>query len=127
MRYKDIKVEFERGIVPLKVPVYRGMKEVVPEACKGMVPYYTFFNKDAVDVLRIYIQDLEGRLGRKLEDDDSLFIAGAHNQLKESRKPINRGNLLRAVKLAAKYAGIERWRYVTPHCLRKAFETAIRS
>ena len=113
--------------MPQKVPVYRGMKEVVPDAYKGMVPYYTFFKQDAVDALKIYIQDLENRLGRRLEDNDPFFIAGAHNQLKDSRKPINRGNLLRAVKLAAKYAGIDRWRDVTPHCLRKAFETAIRS
>jgi integrase len=126
LRYGDIRQELEGGVVPLKILVYPEMKKVVPEACKGNVPYYTFIGQDAVDALKAYLQEYEAQVG-KLEDEDVVFSSWKHDHiLRERRRPMGRSGMLRLVKDAAQRAGIERWKDVHPHCLRKAFESALR-
>jgi integrase len=126
LRWKDIKDEFKEGKIPLKVPVYPAMKEVIPDACKGKIPYYTFFSKDAVEALRLYIGEFEERFG-EMADDQVIFTGWAHNLPEEYRfRPLGRSSLVHIIKMAAKRAGIKEWKKVYPHCLRKAFETVLR-
>lgn len=126
LRYGDIRQELEGGMVPLKIPVYPEMKKVVPEACKGNVPYYTFIGQEAVDALKAHLQELEAKVGR-LDDGIPIFNGWKRNRfLREARHPMGRSAMDSLVKKAAERAGIERWRDVHPHCLRKAFESVLR-
>lgn len=126
LRYRDIRQELEDGVVPLKIPVYPEMKQVLVHACKGNVPYYTFITQEAVDALKLYLRELEGQIG-KIGDNDVLFNGWKHDRfLKEIRRPMGRSTMTRLVKYAARRAGIERWNDVHPHCLRKAFESVLR-
>jgi len=102
------------------------MKKVLIHACKGNVPYYTFIGQEAVDALKAYLQEFEAQVG-KLGDEDAIFNSWKHDLfLREMRRPMGRSTTLRLVKEAARRAGIERWRDVHPHCLRKAFESVLR-
>ena len=126
VRYKDIKTEFEAQTVPLKIPVYPEMKEVLADACKGSVPYYTFINGEAVDALRIYLKELESKV-ETLQDGDVIFNGWSRNSSLSTRhRPLSRSSVDLLVKSAAQRAGIERWKDVHPHCLRKAFESVLR-
>jgi integrase len=123
LRYKDIKAEYESGTVPLKIPVYPEMKEVVPQACKGNIPYYTFITQEAYDALKTYLDWLEDN-GCKIGDEDFVFNGWWRNRfLREARTPLSRASVDALVKLAAKRAGIERWKDVHPHCLRACLES----
>jgi hypothetical protein len=44
-----------------------------------------------------------------------------------SSKRLGRRGVGLIVKRAAKLAGLQNWQHVTPHCLRKAFESVLRS
>jgi hypothetical protein len=33
------------------------MKNTIPQACKGNIPYVTFLNEDAIEALRIYLKE----------------------------------------------------------------------
>lgn len=79
LRYRDIRQEVEAGVVPLKVPVYPEMKQVVKDACKGIVPYYTFIGQEAIDALKAYLREMEERAG-KLGDDDLHVLGGIGSQ-----------------------------------------------
>ena len=112
--------------MPLKIPVYPEMKQVVPDACKGNVPYYTFITQEAIDALKAHLVELEAQIGR-LGDDDVIFNGWKRNRyLRESRHKMGRSTMMLLVKNAARRAGLERWMDVHPHCLRKAFESALR-
>jgi len=126
LRYKDVKQELEGGVVPLKIPVYPEMKQVVTDACKGNVPYYSFISQEAIDALKAHLLELEGQIG-KLDENDVIFNGWKRNRyLRESRHKMGRSTMMLLVKNAAKRAGIERWADVHPHVLRKAFESALR-
>lgn len=126
LRYKDVKQELEEGVVPLKIPVYPEMKQAVTDACKGNVPYYTFVSQEAIDALKAHLRELQSQVGR-LGDDDLIFNGWKRNRyLRESRHKMGRSTMMLLVKNAARRAGIERWADVHPHCLRKAFESALR-
>ncbi|MGA2200215.1 MAG: tyrosine-type recombinase/integrase [Nitrososphaerales archaeon] len=126
LRYRDIRQELQDGVVPLKIPVYPEMKQVVSDACKGNVPYYTFITQEAIDALKAHLGELEAQIGR-LGDDDVIFNGWKRNRyLRESRPKMGRSTMMFLVKNAARRAGLERWMDVHPHCLRKAFESALR-
>jgi integrase len=126
LRYKDVRQELEQGTIPLKVPVYPEMKRVLPDACKGAVPYYTFITKEAVDALSAYLAEVRAQVG-SLEEEDVLFNGWKQNRpIRENRGPMGRSTMERIAKQAALRAGIERWGDVHPHCLRKAFESVLR-
>jgi integrase len=126
LRYRDVRQELEDAVVPLKIPVYPEMKQVVPDACKGNVPYYTFITQEAIDALKAHLVELEAQIGR-LGDDDVIFNGWKRNRyLRESRHKMGRSTMMLLVKNAARRAGLERWMDVHPHCLRKAFESALR-
>jgi len=128
LRYKDVKEELEKGYEIIKIPVYPEMKKVDPEACKGGIPYYTFISKETVKALKEYLAERMSKYGG-IEPEEPLFCSETTNLQPEIRRKtkIKRDTLEVVVKRAAKKAGIKDWQYVTPHCLRKAFESALRN
>jgi len=128
LRYGDVKEELEKGLKIVKLPVYPGMKKLVPDACKGNIPYYSFLSKEAVQALREYLAERARECGG-VADDEPLFASTSRNLPAEVRRRtiVKMRTLDELVKRAAKRAGVERWREVMPHCLRKAFESALRN
>lgn len=128
LTYRDVKVELEMGLEIIKVPVYPQMKSVDPGGCKGNIPYYSFLSKEAVQALREYLNERLEEYG-SIGDREPLFISTSTNVPPDVRRqtPVKRRSLTELVKRAAKKAGIKRWRDVYPHCLRKAFEAALRN
>jgi len=128
VKYGDIRKEVEADVSPLLVRVYPEMKKIIPEACKNKIPYFTFISKDAVDAVKTYVADREIRLG-PLEDDQILFCSDNRRIKKEKRpySPLDMTAPEKMIRKAAKAARIREWRHVTPHCLRKAFERALRN
>jgi len=123
LRYGDIREELEAGEKNLLIRVYPEMKEVVPEACKGNIPYFTFTTKEATEALKLYIQDRQYKWG-SIDDDEPLF---APLDYKRRKKPISRRELQIIAKEAARKAGIKLWKHVTPHSLRKTCESFLRN
>jgi integrase len=128
LRYKDIKDELEAGNDVVMVPVYPEMKLVVPNACKGNIPYYTFLCKEAVETLLVYLAERR-RVYGELDVEDPLFASEHHGVALKNRKRtvLSKTSVLRVVKDAARKAGIRQWKDVYPHCLRKSFESILRS
>jgi integrase len=124
----DVIEELEGGLNVIEIPVYAEMKNRIPEACKGGIPYYTFASAEAVEALREYLEERKKKYGG-LENDEPLFCSDTTNVPVEVRRktPIMRKAIQQIVKRAARKARIKRWRDVTPHCLRKAFESALRN
>ncbi|MEM2936869.1 MAG: tyrosine-type recombinase/integrase, partial [Candidatus Bathyarchaeia archaeon] len=126
--YGDIREELENGLDVIRVPVYPEMKNVDSGACKGNISYYSFLSQEAVAAIREYITERTREFGG-IEDDEPLFASDSRNLAPEDRRrtPIMKKSFSAVVKRAAKNAGIQRWRDVYPHCLRKAFESALRN
>jgi len=101
---------------------------MIPQACKSNVPYITFLSKEAVEALRVYIEERKKRYG-SIPDGAPLYIGERGGLEKEVRNmvPLKKETLKSVVKEAARRAGIEKWIDVYPHCLRKAFERAVRN
>ncbi|MEM2522792.1 MAG: tyrosine-type recombinase/integrase [Candidatus Bathyarchaeia archaeon] len=126
--YRDVEDELKRGIDNVMIPVYPEMKLIDPNACKNNIPYYTFICEEATQALRLYLREREEKYG-KIAPNEPLF-ASDYNQIpkdQRSSKIMSARQLQKIVKLAAKRARIPQWRYVTPHSLRKAFETVLHS
>lgn len=128
IRYGDVRKELENGLEVVKIQVYPKMKEIDPKACKGNIPYYTFIDAEAVRTLHGYLGERRQRFG-EISDNEPLFCSDSNNLPPEKQRitPVSSTGLQGMIKIAAKQAGIERWDDVTPHCLRKAFETALRN
>jgi integrase len=128
LRCKDVKEELEAGLSVIKIPVYPEMKKVDPAACKGDIPYYTFIDAETVKALKEYLEERKQRFG-DIADEEPLFCSDSNQVPREEqrRTPVSKNGLERMVKRAARQAGIERWKDVTPKCLRKAYESALRN
>lgn len=128
LRYGDIREELEAGIIPLLVRIYPEMKEIVPEACKNKIPYLVFMPKETVEAVKAYLDEWEARLG-PLENDQTLFCSDNRQIPKEKRPytPLDMTAPEKFVRRAAKTAKIREWPHITPQCLRKAFERALRN
>jgi len=128
LTFGDVREELEKGFDVIKIPVYPEMKKRVPGACKGGIPYYTFASKEAVEALREYLQERVKEYGG-IENDEPLFCSDTTNVPAEKRRktPIMKKTLEQLVKKAAYRAGIKQWKEITPHCFRKAFESALRN
>lgn len=128
LRIRDVEDELGRGMEVVRIPVYPEMKDVDPAACKGNVPYYTFISREAVEALREYLEERAGRYGGP-EPDEPLFCSETTNLPPDVRRrtPVKYRTLEEGVKRAARRAGVRRWMHVTPHSLRKAFESALRN
>ena len=104
------------------------MKNRNPDACKGLVPYYTFISTEAQQALRIYLRERIEYYG-KLEPDEPLFCSKWNLWPRTQRplKPIGRRGAGVLLKKTARLAGLQKWEQVSPHCLRKSFESVLRS
>jgi len=128
LRYGDIAEELKRGQTNILIPIYYEMKNIVPDACKGGIPYYTFTCDDATQALKLYLKEREEKYGG-IDESEPLF-SSEYNQIPKNerrRKPFMARELRIIIKLAAKKAGIIQWEAIHPHCLRKAFETVLHS
>jgi integrase len=128
LRYQDVAEELKSGRTNLMIPVYPEMKEVVPTACKGGIPYYTFTCDEATEAIKLYLKERGEKYGG-IEGSEPLFCS-EYNQIPKhlrSKKPLTARELQILVKEAARRAGISQWKAVHPHCLRKAFETVLYS
>jgi len=127
LRMKDVRKELEAGFDVIQVPVYPEMKTFVPNACKGNIPYFTFFPAEAVEVLRKYLKERKRVYGR-IPDEAPLFHTEDRKLKKEKRNltPLTKDSLAKIIKNAARVAGIGRWKDVYPHCIRKASESFFR-
>lgn len=126
--YGEVKEELEKGLVNILIKVHADMKRVVPSACKGNIEYSVFTSQEATEALRLYINDRRRRYG-ELHDQELLFPS-EYNRVscrKRACKPLTGRQLQVMVKKAARKAGIKEWMNVTPHCLRKTFESVLRS
>ena len=125
--YGDVKAELEAGAEVVKVPVYPEMKKVVPGACKGNIPYFTFLPREAVAAVKLYLKQRVAAYG-SIPDSAPLFSTEDTKMEREQRNlnPITKDKLRKVVHLAAKRAGVARWKDLYPHCLRKAAESFFR-
>lgn len=126
--YRDIKDELSKGIDNILVPIYPEMKLIDHNACKGNIPYYTFVCDEATQAIRLYFEERKERYGEIL-GDEPLF-ASEYNQIskRERRnKPMTSRQVQIVIKSLAKAARLPDWQHVTPYCLRKAFESVLRS
>ena len=126
--YQDVNDDFENGQDILMVPVYAEMKKVVNGACKGNIPYYTFFSQETCEAIRQYFEKRKKNFGN-IGYDEPLFSSSGRNLVPELRRktPVMKKTLEIMVKRAARDAGVKKWKFVSPHCLRKAFESALRN
>lgn len=126
--YKDTEYELKKGIDNIMIPVHAEMKELVPNACKNNIPYYTFICDEAAQALRLYLREREEKYGEVMPGEP--LFASDYNQIpREERdsKIMSARQLQKVVKQAAQRSGLRKWQDVTPHCLRKAFETVLHS
>lgn len=128
LNYGDVQDELKEGLSCVMIPVYPEMKSRVKNACKGSVPYYTFICQDAVEALRAYLRKRREEYG-PIYPEYPLFHSDWNlwDRSERSRKRLNRRTIGKIVKRAAKVAGLPQWAHVTPHCLRKAFKSVLRS
>lgn len=128
LTYGDINEELEKGYSIIKIPVYADMKKHVPEACKGNVEYYTFASEEATKAIRLYLTERELQYG-KIEHNHPLFASDCRRVEKGFRNRIfmTRREIEYIVKNAARRTRIKNCEHITPHCLRKTFESVLKS
>lgn len=126
--YGEVKEELEKGATNILVKVHADMKKVVSSACKGNVEYYVFTSEMATEALRLYMSNRRERFG-DVNDQELLFPSGCNRLSRMQRvcRPLTARELQILIKKAARKAGIKDWMHVTPHCLRKTFESVLRS
>jgi hypothetical protein len=59
------------------------MKNTIPQACKGNIPYVTFLNEDAIEALRIYLKERKALW--PYPDNAPFYIGGKGNLTREER------------------------------------------
>jgi integrase len=128
LRYKDIERELSGDFPNVLLPIYPEMKKVEPNACKGMIPYFTFTCDEASQAIKLYIKERKEKHGG-VEGDEPLFCS-EYNQIDNRRRRerlLTSRSLEMIIKESAKRAGIDQWKALHPHCLRKAYETILHS
>lgn len=121
--YRDVKEELDEGMEAIRLPVYHEMKRVDPDACKNDIPYYSFISKDASRILRMYVSEVRRKLG-DIGDEMPLFMGEKANGRITHMKA---RTLQVAVHEAARKAGVKDWKNVYPHCLRKSFQSVLKT
>jgi len=117
---KEIKADYEN----LLIKVEPEWNKRIPGACKNGIPYYTFTSCLATQAIKEMLEERREKFGI-VKEDEPLFISEG-TELKK-RSPFSIKQLEVIVKNAAKEASIEDWKHVTPHALRKVFESVLRS
>lgn len=84
--------------------------------------------REAVEALRAYLRDRSEKYG-SLGSEAPLFNAEWSLWKREERsdKRLGRRTVAKVIRRAAKLAGISQWAHITPHTLRKAFESVLRN
>lgn len=128
LNYGDVREDIEAGHSVIKFPVFPEMRTRVPHACKGEIPYYSFICSSASESLRVYLRKRVEDFGG-LENDDPLFHSDWNmwERSERSGMRLGRRGVGLIVKKSARLAGVQQWEHVFPHCLRKAFESVLRS
>jgi integrase len=103
----DIQEELENNEPIIQVPVYPEMKKRVPNACKGLVPYYCFISAEAQQALRVYLKEREEYYG-SLEPDQPLFCSDWNLWPRRDRplKHLGRRAIGVILKKSARLAGL---------------------
>jgi len=123
-----IKDELQRNEKNLAIFVYPEMKQLVPDACKNRIPYYTFTSYEATEAIRDYLRERIEKHGA-IGDHEPLFCSG-YNQLPQEQRrelAVCGRHLSMIVKKAAKKSGLKYWKQVHAHSLRKTFESIMRN
>ena len=129
LRYRDVKDELLAGKENLLIRVRRDMKKIIPGACKGEIPYYTFSTKTTTEALKHYLEERLRKNG-SIDDDAPLFpttFTWISNRDRREHTPLSQRELEFIVQKAARLARIEKWNVVTPHKLRKTFHSFLRN
>ena len=121
---KDVIKEIEAGQKNLLIKVEPEWNKRIPGACKNSIPYYTFTSAQATEAIREMLKRRKEIFGF-IKDDEPLFISMGSQRSR--RMSLSSRELQEIVKNAAKEAGIKEWKHVTPHSLRKVFESILRS
>jgi len=126
--YKDVEHELAQNIDNIMIRVYPEMKLTDPNACKNNIPYYTFICDEAAQAIKLQLCEREKKYD-KILSYEPLF-ASDYNQIPRKERGstvMSARQLQHIVKQAAHRAAITNWQHVTPHSLRKAFETTLHS
>jgi hypothetical protein len=121
---KDVVKEIEAGHENLLIKVQPEWNRRIPGACKNNIPYYTFTSKQATHDIKGMLKQRKEILGFVSENEPLFISLGSQ---RSRRKFLSDGELQAIVKNAAKEANVEEWELVTPHSLRKVFESVLRS
>lgn len=106
LTYKDVKKAIENPTVQYhKIDVYRG---------KENVEYGTWLGPNAIESLRTFF-DIRRRLGEQITDESWIFAVKGNNQ------PLDPPSLSAVFRRLSQRIGVK----LTPHKLRKFFETYI--
>jgi hypothetical protein len=124
IRVRDVIKEIEAGQENLLIKVEPEWNKRISGACKGSVPYYTFTSAEATQAIKEMLKRRRETFDR-VGEDEPLFISGGTQRSK--RKTLSREDLENIIKESAREAGIEEWKNVSPHALRKVFESVLRS
>jgi hypothetical protein len=125
LRVGDVIKEIQSGQENLVIKIEAEWNTLrIPGAVKGAIPYYTFTSAKATEAIKEMLKRRAEKFAPILEDEP-LFLAGGTQQSK--KKHLSNTELRNIVKCAAIEAGIKKWRYVSPHTLRKVFESVLRS
>lgn len=125
---RDVEEELSKSVSNLLIPVYPEMKLIDPFACKGNISYFTFTCDEATEAIKLYLRERKEKYGEILSHEP--LFASDYNQIDRNErksKILSPRQLQFIIKTAARRAGIPQWRLITPHCLRKAFETVLHS
>jgi len=128
LNFGDIKSDYESQENILLVPVYPEMKSRDPHAAKGNIPYFSFTCAEATAAIRIYLTERTEQFG-ELRETDPLFHSDWHLWSRDERssKRLGRRGISQMLKRTARLSGIHQWEIISPHCLRKACESVLRS
>ncbi|AGK61399.1 Site-specific recombinase XerD [Archaeoglobus sulfaticallidus PM70-1] len=122
LNYGDVKNELEAEKIPMMIHVVREKEEV---------EYFTFVGRDAVEVLKAYLNDRRAK-GEELKYDTPLFIKDKAKRRKGERiSPHHIQNMLRETAIKAGLITKEEMDKVDfnpyrPHALRAAFSSILR-
>jgi integrase len=110
----NVRKQLENGRVPIRLKITSNIDTKLRHA--GISYYYAFIGKEAIDALRIYLEQLK-RKGIQLRDEDPLFRSKYGGRLtKES--------IYRIVKTAVGRLEIDK-RRIWPHLFRKSFRKVL--
>jgi integrase len=119
----SIKKELERGSSYILVKIHLGMKELIADACKSDIEYFTFIPPQVKEALIDYLEDRKWKRGRIFENEPLFIREDLLPSINDPKKLIlSRQAVNELVKEAARLAGIKEWKYVTATSLRKVFD-----